>query len=289
MSNIYDIYRGVQTKRNECYDERSAAFIEQGKLSKEVFHIRLEKDIKAALVFKHQEGPDEVLVYSYLSDDLQKSDYFVYKNTNYLVYEENRLTDDDINYKKQKAVECNVAFTFNGTTFNGYYKSSLRGSEDQAFEGRQLISPDETPLLILPTNSIIKVNSEFIIEDKPFKVMEFDNITNKGISYYYLERSYRKKVSEVEGPSIMSMTVEPEVIDELKTIETLEDNMALRAMVQYTFKTEDAYFSTTPAVEIISRKRTEITFRVPFGISQVSIAIKQTGVIVDEVYKVVVE
>ena len=74
------------------------------------------------------------------------------KNTNYLVYEENRLTDDDINYKKQKAVECNVAFTFNGTTFNGYYKSSLRGSEDQAFEGRQLISPDETPLLILPTN-----------------------------------------------------------------------------------------------------------------------------------------
>lgn len=289
MSNIYDIYRGVQTKRNECYDERSAAFIEQGKLSKEVFHKRLNKDIKAALVFKHQEGPDEVLVYSYLSDDLQKSDYFVYKNTNYLVYEENRLTDDDINYKKQKAVECNVAFTFNGTTFNGYYKSSLRGSEDQAFEGRQLISPDETPLLILPTNSIIKVNSEFIIEDKPFKVMEFDNITNKGISYYYLERSYRKKVSEVEGPSIMSMTVEPEVIDELKTIETLEDNMALRAMVQYTFKTEDAYFSTTPAVEIISRKRTEITFRVPFGISQVSIAIKQTGVIVDEVYKVVVE
>ena len=75
----------------------------------------------------------------------------------------------------------------------------------------------------------------------------------------------------------MSMTVEPEVIDELKTIETLEDNMALRAMVEYTFKTEDAYFSTTPAVEIISRKRTEITFRVPFGISQVSIAIKQTG------------
>jgi hypothetical protein len=253
-------------------------------LSKEVFHKRLNKDIKAALVFKHQEGPDEVLVYSYLKDDLQKSDYFVYKNTNYLVYEENRLTDEDINYKKQKAVECNVAFTFNGTVFNGYYKSSVRGKEDQAFEGRQLISPDETPLLILPTNTSIKVNSEFTIEDKPFKVMEFDSITNKGISYYYLERNYN-----VNAPEAISTTPQPEVVDDLEIVETLVEDMALRAMVNYTFKTEDAYFATTPAVEIISRKRTEVTFRIPFGISQVSIAIKLEGVIVDELYKVVVE
>lgn len=289
MSNIYDIYRGVQTKRNECYDERSAAFIEQGKLSKEVFHVRLKKDIKAALVFKHQEGPDEVLVYSYLSDDLQKSDYFVYKNTNYLVYEENRLTDDDISYKKQKAVECNVAFTFEGTVFNGYYKSSLRGSEDQAFEGRQLISPDETPLLILPTNSTIKVNSEFAIEDKPFKVMEFDSITNKGISYYYLERNYNKNIPEVGGLSIMSITTEPEIINELETVETLQENMGLRAMVEYTFKTEDAFFSTTPAVEILAKKRTEVKFRVPFGISEISIKVKENAIISEKTYKVVVE
>lgn len=284
MSSIYDIFRSVQEKRDTCYDERSAAFIIEGAMSKNIYHSKLEKKIPAALVFSHKEGPDEVVVYTLLEDDLQKGDYFVYDSGNYLVYEENKLTDTDIIYKKQKAVECNVKFTFSGGTFVGYYKSSVRGSEDPSFEGRQLLMPDETPLLILPTNDTITINSEFTIEGKPFRVVEYDHITNKGITYYYLERGIirRTEAEDVEEPAVIIPEDEP--VDQAQDSEQL----TLRAMVEYTFETEEAYFLADPAVELIQRRRNEIKFKVPFGIEKVDITTKINGLDVQKLYKVVI-
>lgn len=291
MSSIYDIFRSVQEKRDTCYDERSAAFIIEGAMSKNIYHSRLEKTIPAALVFSHKEGPDEVIVYTLLEDDLLKGDYFVYDSVNYLVYEQNKLTDTDIIYKKQKAVECNVSFLFSGETFVGYYKSSVRGSEDPSFEGRQLLMPDETPLLILPTNDTITVNSEFIIEGKPFRVIEYDHITNKGITYYYLERGIiRRTEAEANKTTTMSATQPTIVIQENQPVVQDQDSeqLILRAMVEYTFLTEDAVFSATPAVELIQRKRNEIKFKVPFGIGEVAITTKIDGLNVQKLYKVVI-
>ena len=290
MSSIYDIYRSVQDKRDTCYDERSAAFIIEGALSKNIYHSRLEKEIPAALVFSHKEGPDEAIVYTLLKDDLLKGDYFVYDSVNYLVYEQNKLTDADIIYKKQKAVECNVTFSFGNKNFVGYYKSSVRGSEDPSFEGRQLLMPDETPLLILPTNNILTINSEFVIEGKPFRVMEYDHITNKGITYYYLERGIIRTEPQVAGIMTMGVTQPTIVVQENQAVIQNEDaeQLTLRAMVEYTFLTEDAVFSATPAVELIQRRKSEIKFKVPFGIAEVTITTKIDGSNVQKLYKVVI-
>ena len=290
MSSIYDIFRSVQEKRDTCYDERSAAFIIEGAMSKNIYHSRLEKKIPAALVFSHKEGPDETIVYTLLEDDLLKGDYFVYDSVNYLVYEQNKLTDTDIIYKKQKAVECNVSFLFSGETFVGYYKSSVRGSEDPSFEGRQLLMPDETPLLILPTNNTLIVNSEFVIEGKPFRVMEYDHITNKGITYYYLERGIIRTEPEVVKVGKRSFDQSTVIVQEDQSVTQIEDTeqLTLRAMVEYTFQTEDAVFSATPAVELIQRRRNEIKFKVPFGIGEVAITTKIDRLDVQKLYKVVV-
>ena len=290
MSSIYDIYRSVQDKRDTCYDERSAAFIIEGALSKNIYHSRLGKEIPAALVFSHKEGPDEAIVYTLLKDDLLKGDYFVYDSVNYLVYEQNKLTDADIIYKKQKAVECNVTFSFGNKNFVGYYKSSVRGSEDPSFEGRQLLMPDETPLLILPTNNTLTINSEFVIEGKPFRVMEYDHITNKGITYYYLERGIIRTEPQVAGIMTMGVTQPTIVVQENEAVIQNEDveQLTLRAMVEYTFLTEDAVFSATPAVELIQRRKSEIKFKVPFGIGEVAITTKIDGLNVQKLYKVVI-
>lgn len=292
MSSIYDIFRSVQEKRDTCYDERSAAFIIEGAMSKNIFHSRLNQDIPAALVFSHKEGPDEVIVYTLIKDDLLKSDYFIYDSVNYLVYEQNKLTDADITYKKQKAVECNVSFQFSGKTFVGYYKSSLRSTEDPSFEGRQLLMPDEMPLLILPTNDTITVNSEFIIEGKPFRVVEYDHITNKGITYYYLERGIIRTEPKTQDSGIMTMsaTQPTMVVQENEAVVQVQDSpqLTLKAMVEYSFTTEDALFSSTPAVEIIKRTRSEIKFKVPFGINEVAISTKVSGLIVQNIYEVVI-
>jgi hypothetical protein len=77
------------------------------------------------------------------------------------------MTDDDITYKKQKAVECNVSFNIGENIYTGYFMSSVRRKESPDFEGRQVLMPDEMPLLILPTNNVITINTNFVIEGKP--------------------------------------------------------------------------------------------------------------------------
>lgn len=283
--NVYDIYRDIQNIRKNCNDERSAAFIVDGEMAQTVYHKRLKKDIPAALVFGHKEGPDDITVYSLIEDDLLKSDYFIWKNTDYLVYEENKITNNEINFRKQRALECNVSFTYQDQTFIGYYKSALRGNDNPRFLGGNVVVPEETPLLVLPTNNSIDVKSEFVIEGKPFVVTEYDHITNKGITYYYLERGTIKKVKGT-----------PETIEEVVVVDNSEiidqtddlDEPTLKAMMEYEFETEGALFSATPAVEIISRTLKQIRFRVPFGINQVTITTKKDGLSVEKTYKVVV-
>lgn len=290
-NNVYDIFKGVQNKRKDCYDKRSAAFIIDGKMAKTIYHARKTKDIAAALVFNHKEGPDEVIVYSLLADELMKSDYFIYENINYLVYEENKLTDADIIYRKQKAVECNVSFSFNSVIFKGYFKSSLRGTESDSLESKQILMPDENPVLILPTNSELEIKSQFVIEGKPFKVVEYDHITNRGITYYSLERGIIKNEATTGGGQ--SAALDPAQEKPLEANETIvqDDNLAaelvIRAMIEYTFSTEDAIFSATPSVELISRRKSEIKFKVPFGIEEVAITTKENGIMSQKLYKVV--
>lgn len=289
-TNVYDIYRGVQDKRKTCYDNRSAAFILEGKISQDIIHKRRNKTIKSALVFNYAEGPDDVIVFTFIKDDLLKTDYFVFDDVNYLVYEDVKLTDKDTAYKKQRAVECNVAFTYKNTDYYGYFTSSLRRTNDPDFQGRQGIVPDENPLLILPTNTSIDINSVFSIEGKPWKVVEYDHITNKGISYIYLERYFATNASAEEEE-----VIEVEYIDEKEVVQQSEpegepsaaEELSLRPMVEYTFTTESGYFASTPRVDLLSRSVSEVKFRVPYGISEVSISTRKDGNIVEKNYKVV--
>jgi hypothetical protein len=195
------------------------------------------------------------------------------------------MTDDDITYKKQKAVECNVSFNIDNKVFIGYFLSSLRRKDNPDFEGRQLLMPDEMPILILPTNNDITINTHFEIEGKYWNVVEYDNISNKGITYYYIERYFK----EVKPNETIEEETIPEIIEneELIAQEVTEDEFALRQMVEYVFSTEDAYFAATPAVEIISRQAVQIKFKIPFGIEEIVISTKINGTIVDKIYKVV--
>jgi hypothetical protein len=271
-SNLYDNFRSVQGVKKECYDKRSAAFINTGKLSQDITHTRLDEEIKAAIVFNYKEGPDDTYIFTYIEDDLLKGDYFAYDSGNYLVYEDVKLTDSDIDYKKQKAAECNVTFEHDDITYIGYFTSSVRSVNENEFIGSQAILPDETPLLIVPTG-ILTIGDRFTIEGKPFKIQEYDNITNKGIMYLYLERDFIAKDENEVVEEVPNYVIEetPLVQDTAQ-----DDTLDLRPMTEYTFTTELGYFTATPKVEVLSRSLTEIKFRVPFGIEQVIISIKKT-------------
>jgi len=297
--NVYDVFRTVAKKRATCFDTRSAAFITQGRLSKDIYHKRKNKNIKAGLVYQYKEGPDEAIVYTFKEDDLRKGDYFVYDHTDYLAYEDQKLVDENVNHKKHRAVECNVSFSFQGDIYKGYFISTLRRKSDSDFEGKQLLMPDEMPLLILPKNDSLTINSIFSIDDKPWKIVEYDSITNKGITYYYLERDFKRNHGDEEETLIqnfnfieeeVNFTQEPEPLFAAFSIQAEEDTkheMALRPLVDYYFSTEDAYFSATPKIDVINREKTKIHFQVPFGISEVAISTKMNGAIVEKIYRVI--
>lgn len=273
--NVYDVFRTVAKKRATCFDTRSAAFITQGKLSKDIYHKRKNKIIKAGLVYRYQEGPDEVMVYTFQNDDLRKGDYFIHDHVNYLVYENQKLVDDNLNHVKQKAVECNVSFNFGEEVYQGYFKSSLRRYNDEEFQGKQVLNPEEKPLLILPKNANLTINSEFIIEGKPWRIIEYDDITNKGITYYYLERGIKTNVVEpIEE-------IEPLTVSAFSTSVEIP---TLNAFDEHSFETVDGVFSSMPKVNIVERTSTLIKFTIPFGVEEITIF---TGIEGNVIYKVV--
>ena len=295
--NVYDVFRTVAKKRATCFDTRSAAFITQGRLSKDIYHKRKNKNIKAGLVYQYKEGPDEAIVYTFKQDDLRKGDYFVYDHTEYLVYEDQKLADESVNHKKHRALECNVSFSFNEDIYKGYFVSTLRRKSDPDLEGKQLLMPDEMPLLILPKNNSLTINSIFFVDDKPWKIVEYDSITNKGITYYYLERDFTRNIpEEVEAQSFNFITEQEEFTQEpqqmlrsfsLQQTEEQELEIALQPLIDYYFTTEEGYFSATPKIDVLRREKTKVHFQIPLGISEVSISTRLNGVNVEKIYKVI--
>jgi hypothetical protein len=162
--------------------------------------------------------------------------------------------------------------------------SSLRRKENPDFEGRQLLMADEMPLLMLPTNNVITINTDFVIEGKPWKVVEYDNITNKGITYYYLER-YFNKVETLPEPPVVEPTVQ--AFSAFAIEENSINNFILKPMFEYIFSTEDAYFAATPSVEILSRDNSAVKVRIPLGLTEIAISYKQNGQLVEKLYQVV--
>lgn len=271
MSNIYDVFRGVQAQKTSCYDERSAAFITEGALSTDITHVRLNTTIEAAVTFNDKEGPDESIVFTLKttpsSNELLKGDYYIYNNTYYLVYEDVRITDSGITWKKQKSVECNVSFYVSNTLVRGYFMSMLRTEEDTILKANAAIISQENPLVIVPSHSRFTVGTRITINTKPFKIVEYDAITNLGITYLFLERDY-----------ITQSTTPTAIPDPVNT---------LRPMVEYTFNTLDAYFAATPKVNVLERKSTSVKFTIPYNISSVAVSIKTVTGIVTTTYAVV--
>lgn len=282
MTNVYDIFKSTQEKRSTSYDKKSAGFIVEGRMSQKVFVKRLNRDVSAAIVFDSKEGPDSASFYVLKNEDVVKTDYFIYDSVNYLIYEQIKLPDEKLPYKKFKAVECNVSFDYKENLYFGYFLSNLRSLGDSGFEARSVIMPDETSLLILPSSSSISISSSFMIEGKPWIVTEYDNISNKGISYYYIKRHFASNLTEEEFES-EDIVFAPE--DDVVDIQNEE--ISLKPMHEYEFETEMGFFSSTPKVELISRTIDKVVIKIPFGIEFVTLSFRKDGEVVEKSYSVV--
>lgn len=186
----YDVYRNRMHNEECCRLKYDASFITEGTSATTIKHVRLNADKQAGLVLNSAEGPDGATVFTYKvepqENELLKTDYFIWQDKYFFVYEDVYLVLETI-YKKQLAYQCNVECESDNDKIYAYYVSSLKKAVDQGLDKNISLADKERPMLIMPTNRWSKVGQTLVINGKPWKITEVDFTTNVGISYCSLE------------------------------------------------------------------------------------------------------
>jgi hypothetical protein len=260
-----------------CRQKFENSFITNGAAPIVIHIIRLDKDRDATMVFNDTEGPDTAIIFtpkqnnSY--DNLLKTDYYLWDNKMFFVYED-VLIARDVSYIKQHAYQCNakVHIIENNNfsrqdSWGGYFISSLRSYVDTDFQQKLNVTDKEKPVLIMPAFDWLKIGLKVEVGGKPWKVIDYDIITNPGIAYISLERDFFKKTD-----NIIETDVEP----------------TLHAGIDHTFETQEGYFNSSSPLKIKSRSATKVVFEIPYGIENLTISIMKDGKVQDKVFKVVV-
>ena len=271
MSN-YQLFRTRMNNEAECVRKSETRFITDGAAPIVIHIMRLDEDRDATMVFTDTEGPDTAIVFTPKQtnaiSNLLKTDYYTWDDKMFFVYEDVIITRE-VNYIKQKAYQCNakVLIPYTDEECGGYFISSLRSYVDVEFQQKLNVSDKEKPVLVVPRQEWVKYGAKVIIGDKPWKVIDYDAITNPGIAYISLERDFISKSSDI---------VEYPRRDELKP------------GIEYTFATEQGFFNSSSPLTIKSRTEKTVIFEIPYGIQEIEISVKHNAEIVSNKYKVVV-
>ena len=289
MSN-FNVFRRKTQIAACCAIKHRSSFIENGTSSTIIYHVRRSVDKPAALIMTDKEGPDTTLVYTYKEarscDELLKGDYFIWKDEYYFVFEDVRKVQQ-VGYKKQKTYQCNVEFEIGNTKYWAYYVSSLSSYVGEGLESKLNIADQEKPILVIPHQDVIKLGATGIIDGKPWKIVDIDFITNKGIDYCSLELDFIQKNTEDLCTGDCEDCEVKQDCDDYKVKHPNEGINTIHCGQPITTMTEDGYFVCGEA-EIVERTANKVVFIVPFGVAEVEVAIKSNGEIIKTKYKVVI-
>jgi hypothetical protein len=144
-----------------------------------------------------------------------------------------------------------------------YINTTIRDNHVEVSEAK--------PIAILPRNSH-SVSDILIVNDRPWLVIERDDYSTDGITYYSLQAT-------TSGKKIDDSTLIPQTIVDDSTIK-------VHGLDVITVSTEDAFFSSNKKFDV-TRTLNSVEFRVPFGYSDFYIQVKHEGIIQTVSYKVV--
>ena len=282
--SMYNTFRRKQAAEQNCLTQAEAAFITEGSSAVVIYSLRLRATKNAGLIITDRDGPDSNLVYTLkervTEQELLKGDYYTWNDNLYFVYEDVALVHK-APYKKQKSYQCNVGFKYNNQCYYGYYVASLTKYVDTTLQMKLNITDNDKPILILPQFDWIKVGVKIIIEGKPYKIIDYDYITNKGIAYCSLDRDFVDKYADItpgDDSSYDDSGSEP--VGELTLIAGIIQNIS----------TCFGYLVANQQIDIISRLYDIVQIVVPFGVTTINIATKNiSGQIINTEYKVVMD
>ena len=271
-------------KRTVAQNKLNTSFIFKGYPSIEI-QGSADQKIQASIVNKQEK--DYAYVFTQTQDELEIGSVWTAKNLHLLITEEITIIKD-VNWHKYHALLCNVQIDNHWGYFKGPEKSFL----DVVLEKEVIWESPQKPVLVLPEN-ILNFRDKIVIKGRAWLIQEYDAISTSGLVYYSLKPTTISKevAAENTGKDIYVEKHEEPIINVVENPISLlsEDSVFhISPNVSITLSTEDGYFKTTNKnLKIQKRTGSMVVFSIPFGISEVTVEVKEKGDIVTKTYRVV--
>lgn len=277
MTNSFDRFQDKMKRRTTAINTYNIQFLANGYPS--IIIKSGDKEIQAVVVNKQEK--DIAYIYTDLKNPLDIGSVWEAKSLHLLVLEEIVIIKN-VQWRKYTASICNVQVDGEW----GYFKSPQKASLDLAFDKTTL---ESTMHPLLAISSKLKFRDKIIINGRPWIVVEWDNITSSGVTYYSLEPTTIAKPQEVDLSLLKKEdkeeNKEEKEIDDFSLIEKPKIYL-VNPNTEISLSTEFGYFRPNKTIEVIKRTKDLVTFVIPFGIKEVIIETKKEGVIVKSIYNI---
>lgn len=283
MTNYLDSFRDRMQRSERGYDQDCAAlFITQGTNST-LIDFGDKEDVRAAMVLNSEKEPNTWYLYLYPNEPIEVGDYFRNKEDIYFIVKKEKSIAD-VSYNKFFFYQTNyIIDTAEGEELGLCFMGPLERYVGNKFEDSTLLLNNTKPVIIFPKKAhAAKIGDEFMIGGRPWKVVEYDDITNPYICY-----------CSVELTTIKTNTFDAILPTTVSTVTTYGLNVndseleTLKCGIKHTFKIEDGYFASTPSVSILRKNPNSIEFKIPYWVKNIEITTKENWVEQKKKYKVV--
>lgn len=269
MSKVFDRFRNKNLNRIVSETKMNKQFILNGYPSVEIKFLDGHTQM-VSLVNKQEK--DYAYVYSDYHQPLQIGDIFTSKGLTFLITD-NIVIMKNVGFHKYTAVICNADL---GNGEWGYFKGPAKSYINVSLTEDMTELSQQKPILIA-RQGLFKVNDIIWIKDRPWLIIECDNISSPVIGYYSLKATTASKKDD--NPIIK--------IDNIPVLQSFSSDFEVKPLEILDLNTEDGYYKCSKNMPNLNISLNKISFTIPFGIEEFEVSFKENGEVKTRNYKVV--
>ena len=166
-----------------------------------------------------------------------------------------------------------------------YFKGSEKVAISTNIKENVFFNSQAKPVLVAPSNRLA-FNDKIIIHNRAWRIVEWDDISSFGVTYYTLEPSTAAKSASEERKTtsnIIKHNIEDTTIS--ITPEKQEGNVVYtKPNKDIEIITNGVFQSSVKNLKIKQRTKNSVIFSIPFGVDKVDITTLQGDVLVTTTY-----
>lgn len=272
MSN-FDYFRKRNARKKAYAKEVNTRFVFNGLPSVE---ITLENnDTMMACVVNKQEK-DVAYIYTHQDEPLAVGTILIAKGLHFLIVEQ-IIIMQDVEFNKYLALLCNTQFD---EWDWGYFKGPEKGYINLSKKEDLAAISQQKPILVARQGRF-NIGDKIKVNGRPWLIIESDTISSPTIGYYSLKATTMSK-DELQGNDT--------ILDDGENILTaavLDDRTSVTTFQEVELPTEGGFYQSTCKLIQLKVTSDKINFKVPVGIKNFTVKIKQDGIIIERNFKVV--